>query len=62
MEDRVAPFIRAGRAAFGVVLDGYIERLRPDGFVRPASSTAEFGDLVVASSGAGGGFGRLDCQ
>ena len=35
MDDRMAPFVRGGRAAFGVVLEGYIERLRPAGFVRP---------------------------
>ena len=35
MDDRMAPFVRAGRAAFGVVLEGYIERLRPAGFVPP---------------------------
>ena len=39
MDDRMAPFVRAGRAAFGVVLEGYIERLRPANFVRPDPST-----------------------
>ena len=47
MEDRMAPFIRGGRAAFGVVLEGYIERLRPAGFVRPEITTVEFADIVV---------------
>jgi len=47
MDDRLAPFVRAGRAAFGVVLEGYMERLRPPGFVRPDVSTAEFLDIVV---------------
>ena len=47
MEDRMAPFVRAGRAAFGVVLEGYIERLRPASFVRPAVNTVEFTEIVV---------------
>jgi formylglycine-generating enzyme required for sulfatase activity len=47
MDDRMAPFVRSGRAAFGVVLEGYIERLRPAGFVRPPIATVEFADLVV---------------
>ena len=48
MDDRIAPFVRAGRAAFGVVLEGYIERLRPASFVRPAVTTVEFTDIVVS--------------
>ena len=48
IDDRMAPFVRAGRAVFGVVLEGYIGRLRPAGFVRPDSSTAEYAELVVA--------------
>jgi serine/threonine protein kinase/formylglycine-generating enzyme required for sulfatase activity len=47
MDDRMAPFVRAGRAAFGVVLEGYIERLRPAGFVPPAVTTVEYTELVV---------------
>jgi eukaryotic-like serine/threonine-protein kinase len=47
MDDRMAPFVRAGRAAFGVVLEGYIERLRPAEFVRPAGSTVEFAETVA---------------
>lgn len=47
MDDRLAPFVRAGRATFGVVLAGYIERLRPPDFVRPLSSTVEFADIIV---------------
>ncbi|HUE89027.1 MAG TPA: bifunctional serine/threonine-protein kinase/formylglycine-generating enzyme family protein [Vicinamibacterales bacterium] len=47
MDDRMAPFVRGGRAAFGVVLEGYIERLRPASFVRPAVSTVEFAEIVV---------------
>jgi formylglycine-generating enzyme required for sulfatase activity/predicted Ser/Thr protein kinase len=48
IDDRMTPFVRAGRAVFGVVLEGYIERLRPPGFVRPAVSTAEFVDIIVS--------------
>jgi len=47
MDDRMAPFVRGGRAAFAVVLEGYIERLRPPSFVRPAVSTVEFAEIVV---------------
>jgi hypothetical protein len=47
MDDRMAPFVRGGRAAFAVVLEGYIERLRPAGFVRPSASTVEFAEIVV---------------
>ena len=38
----------AGRAAFGVVLEGYIERLRPTSFVRPPVATVEFADIMVS--------------
>jgi pimeloyl-ACP methyl ester carboxylesterase len=47
MDDRMAPFVRGGRAAFAVVLEGYIERLRPAGFVRPSASTVEFTEMIV---------------
>ena len=47
MDDRMTPFVRAGRAIYGVALEGYIERLRPPGFVRPDVSTAEFVEIVV---------------
>jgi dienelactone hydrolase len=30
MDDRMAPYVRSGRAAFGVVLYGYLERLKGD--------------------------------
>ena len=46
MEDRVGPFIKAGRAAFGVVLKGYIERLRPADDVRPSPETIEYFDRI----------------
>jgi pimeloyl-ACP methyl ester carboxylesterase len=48
MDERMAPFVRGGRAAFGVVLAGYIERLRPPGFVVPALSTVEFADIILS--------------
>ena len=46
-EDRVGAFIKAGRAAFTVVLTGYVERLRPAGVERPDSRTAEYFDELV---------------
>ena len=48
IDDRMAPFVRAGRAVFGVVLEGYIGRLRPAGWVRPDPSTAEYAEILVA--------------
>jgi serine/threonine protein kinase/formylglycine-generating enzyme required for sulfatase activity len=47
IEDRLAPFIKSGRAVFGVVLKGYIERLRPAGFEPPDTSTVEYRELIV---------------
>jgi serine/threonine protein kinase/formylglycine-generating enzyme required for sulfatase activity len=47
IDDRMVPFVRAGRAVFGVVLEGYIERLRPPGFVMPAPGSAEFAEIMV---------------
>jgi eukaryotic-like serine/threonine-protein kinase len=47
MEDVVAPFIKSGRAAFGVVLKGYIGRLRPEGYAPPDVSTVELFDSVA---------------
>ena len=38
----MGPFVRAGRAAFGVVVEGYIERLRPANVVPPSPNTVEF--------------------
>jgi len=46
IEDRLVPFVKSGRAVFGVVLEGYIERLRPAGYVPPDPRTAEFRDLI----------------
>jgi pimeloyl-ACP methyl ester carboxylesterase len=42
MEDRIAPLIKSGRAAFGVVIKGYIERLNSPDYVRPDPQTAEY--------------------
>jgi eukaryotic-like serine/threonine-protein kinase len=47
IEDRLAPFIKSGRAVFAVVLKGYIERLRPEGYERPDTNVAEYGELIV---------------
>jgi hypothetical protein len=47
MDDRMAPFVRGGRAAFAVVLEGYVERLRPQNLARPPVTTVEFADLIV---------------
>ena len=48
MEDRLAAFIKGGRAAFGVVLTGYQERLRPGGAPRPDLKTVEYLEELVA--------------
>lgn len=48
MDDRMAPFVRSGRAAFGVVLEGYLERLRPAGTIPPAASSVEFAEMIVS--------------
>jgi formylglycine-generating enzyme required for sulfatase activity len=47
MDDRLAPFIKSGRAAFGVVLKGYIERLRPQGATEPDPATVEYLETIV---------------
>lgn len=47
MEDRLASFIKSGRAAFGVVLTGYTERLRPGGAERPDARTREYFEELV---------------
>ena len=43
----LATEIKSGRAVFIVVLKGYIERLRPAGFVEPNRSTAEYRDKMI---------------
>ncbi len=50
IEERMAPMIKSGRAVFGVVLDGYVGRIRPN-VARPLSSTAEFADFVAIRLG-----------
>ena len=47
MEDWLAPFIKSGRAAFGVVIKGYIERLRPEGYTSPEPATVEYREKIV---------------
>ncbi len=47
MDGRLGPFVKSGRAAFGVVLRDYVERLAPQGTVRPDVSTVEFHDLIL---------------
>ena len=42
MDDRMAPFVKSGRAVFGVVLEGYIGRLEPPGTARPSATTVEY--------------------
>jgi hypothetical protein len=48
IEDRVTPFIQSGRAVFGVVLRGYMERLRPAAYAAPDPRTIEYLDETVA--------------
>lgn len=47
IEDRLAPIIKSGRAVFGVVLQGYIERLRPAGYEPPNPRTVEYREMIV---------------
>lgn len=47
IEDRLAPMIKSGRAVFGVVLQGYIERLPPPDYEPPDPRTAEYRELIV---------------
>jgi serine/threonine protein kinase/formylglycine-generating enzyme required for sulfatase activity len=47
MEDRLGPVIKSGRAAFGVVIRGYMERLRPERYSEPDLTTVEYRDKVV---------------
>jgi len=46
-EGWLATEIKSGRAVFIVVLKGYIERLRPVGYVEPDGTTAEYRDKIV---------------
>ena len=47
IEDRLGPIIKSGRAVFGVVLEGYIERLRPAGWEPPDPRTVEYREMIV---------------
>jgi len=47
MDDRMSPFVKAGRAVFGVVLKGYIERLRPEGNAPPDPASVEYLDRII---------------
>jgi pimeloyl-ACP methyl ester carboxylesterase len=47
MDERMAPFVKLGRAAFGVVLKGYVGRLRPSGTDPPEPMSVEFLERVV---------------
>ncbi|HYE66404.1 MAG TPA: protein kinase [Pyrinomonadaceae bacterium] len=47
MEDILGPFIKSGRAAFGVVVKGYIERLMPEGYTEINPTTVEYREKVV---------------
>ncbi len=53
MDQRMAPFVKSGRAVFGVVLEGYIERLRagdatgPAGLAAQNGTSAEYAELTV---------------
>jgi hypothetical protein len=47
MDSNLAPLIKSGRAAFGVVLKGYSERLRPDSYTEPQPTTVEYRDKIV---------------
>jgi len=47
MDERMAPFVKLGRAAFGVVLKGYIGRLRPAGTALLDGTTVEYLEHVV---------------
>jgi formylglycine-generating enzyme required for sulfatase activity/tRNA A-37 threonylcarbamoyl transferase component Bud32/pimeloyl-ACP methyl ester carboxylesterase len=47
MDDRLTPFVRAGRAAYGVVLEGYIERLK-EGAERPSGTTVEYAEMIAS--------------
>jgi serine/threonine protein kinase/formylglycine-generating enzyme required for sulfatase activity len=46
MDDRMTPLVRAGRAVYGVVLEGYIERLK-EGAVRPSETTVEYVEMIA---------------
>ena len=47
MEAVLGPIIKSGRAAFGVVLKGYIERLQPPEYVFPDLTSVEYLERIV---------------
>jgi pimeloyl-ACP methyl ester carboxylesterase len=47
IDDRMAPFLKSGRAVFGVVLKGYVGRLRPAGTVPPGGTTVEYFERIA---------------
>ena len=47
IDSYLAPFIKSGRAVFGLVLKGYSERLRSDNYVNPEPTTVEYRDKIV---------------
>src|SRR5436190_7464393 len=47
IESRFGPILKSGRAIFGVALKGYIERLRPENFVKPEPNTVEYREMVI---------------
>ena len=47
MDDRMAPFVKAGRAVFGVVLKDYIGRIPPQGPSRPDTATVEYFEHIA---------------
>jgi serine/threonine protein kinase/formylglycine-generating enzyme required for sulfatase activity/predicted esterase len=47
MDERMGPFVKLGRAAFGVVLKGYVGRLRPAGTEPAEPMSVEYLERVV---------------
>ncbi len=47
IEDILAPLIKSGRAVFGVITKGYIERLRPAGYEPPDPRTVEYREMII---------------
>jgi pimeloyl-ACP methyl ester carboxylesterase len=47
IDDRMSPFVKSGRAVFGVVLRGYIGRLLTTGEAAPDPATVEYVDKIA---------------
>jgi formylglycine-generating enzyme required for sulfatase activity/predicted Ser/Thr protein kinase/pimeloyl-ACP methyl ester carboxylesterase len=47
VETHAAPYIKAGRAVFAVVLKGYKERPRPPGFTLPKRASVMYREMVI---------------